>query len=110
MVGWYGDGATFRYRPFLLRNGEVTTFDIPSDETNIVATAINDRDEVVILANPSTPASYIWREGELTPFAFPGATYTNVLAINNRGDLAGWYVKDGVRHGFVAYKQAVQQD
>jgi len=103
MVGWYGDGATSRFKGFLLRNGEVTTFDVPG-QTNIAATAINDRDEVAIRVSPSTPVSYIWKGGELTPFAFPGATYTNVLGINNRGDLVGYYIKDGVRHGFVAYK------
>ena len=38
--------------------------------------------------------------GLFTPIDFPGASSTLAWGINNRGDISGQYVKDGVTHGF----------
>lgn len=40
------------------------------------------------------------QSGLYTPIDFPGASSTLVWGINNRGEMSGQYVKDGVTHGF----------
>jgi len=109
IVGWYGDGDSFQFHGYLLRNGEVTTFDLPG-YSNVSASKINNRDEVIVRAAGTAPVSYVWREGELTQVAFPGATWTRAAGINDRGDVVGQYrASDGTLHGFVAYKWTVPQ-
>jgi len=36
-----------------------------------------------------------------TTIDFPGATFTNALGINPRGDIVGQYISAGVSHGFL---------
>src|SRR6266849_302154 len=36
-----------------------------------------------------------------TTIDFPGATATQAWGINPRGDIVGFYVRDGVHHGFL---------
>jgi len=39
--------------------------------------------------------------GTFTSIDFPGATYTAATAINQRGDIVGRYVADGLTRGFL---------
>jgi hypothetical protein len=107
VVGWRGDGASFTFSAYLLRRGRLTSIDIPG-YTWTVASAINDRDEVILngSANWTIMQSFIWRDGEMTEVQYPGAQRTAVYDIDDSGDLAGVYEDiEGHVHGFIAWKK-----
>jgi hypothetical protein len=95
---------------FVVSGSTVTTFTDPTVPTNFcgytVPSGIDALGEVVgSSGNGCAPTQRTWlrRDGELVPFAYPGATTTDLSSINDLGYVAGtWIAGNGEVHGFVS--------
>ena len=97
---------------FMWHRGEFTTVDVHGAALT-QPLAINDQGVIVgayIEAVPSSdPYAYyetgrlrgfMMRRGKVTPIDFPGGVGTKVSAINNRGQMVGYYDTEDARRGF----------
>ncbi len=104
IVGCEHDTDTMETMHGIVRHdGKVTRFPVPFSMNN----GINKREEIVgFYVDPSTGSQhgYLLRKGMATPIDFPGAAGTIAWDINNRGQVVGFYRKDGVVHGFLWHK------
>jgi uncharacterized membrane protein len=99
---------------FLWDDGEVTTIDVPGSPLT-QPLGINNRGEVVGAyfdadVDPDDPYAYydtgmlrgfVLRDGEYTPVDFPGGEGTKVSAINDHGQMVGYYDTPDARRGFL---------
>jgi uncharacterized membrane protein len=80
------------------------TFKLILRGENMIAAAINKKGVIAgySYGNDNTPAFVRARNGEIARFAEPNAVYTQVIAINESGEIVGNYVDSGsASHGFV---------
>src|SRR5262245_31307596 len=49
----------------------------------------------------SATSNVLAQDPTFTTIDFPGATFTNALGINPRGDIVGFYTLSGTTHGFL---------
>ena len=97
------------------RSGQFQTIDVPN-AGRFACTAprwINERGDIVglyLIANTSDECyggsnehGFLIRDGEYSTIDFPGAAITDVLGINDDGELVGLYIdSSGLAHGFKA--------
>ena len=102
---------------FLWHRGVFTTVDFPGAPLT-QPLGINNRGVIVgayldAVADPDDPYAYydtgrlrgfVLRDGTYTPLDFPGGVGTKVSAINDRGQMAGYYDTDTTRRGFLLSK------
>ena len=50
---------------------------------------------------PTSPHGFLWESGTVTIIDVPGASETKAVAINNAGQIVGWFGDAGVTHGFL---------
>jgi uncharacterized membrane protein len=90
---------------YVLRDGALTTIDHPGTRTFTVAAGINSSGHIVgryRSAEDNQYHGFLLADGEFTPIDYPGAMAMNGIAINNKGDIAGYYGdSDGRSHAFV---------
>lgn len=92
MVGTYGPRLL---QGFVFDGNEFLTIDEVGDET-LIPRAINDDGVIVGTHNSSLPfpretTGFILVDGEFQTIRFPGAIYTEITDINNRGEIVGTY-------------------
>jgi probable HAF family extracellular repeat protein len=89
--------------------GTISTFDVPGAR-GTEAVKLNDRRQIVGRYSEDTPfvddsarvRGYIRHRGKTTRIDAPRAVHTLPTAINDRGDVAGYFVDSGgTTHGFV---------
>ncbi len=104
VVGWYQE-PRYSYNAYIGTTGGGTTLPVSLGVPgNTVAAAINNA--AVIVGYYSTgnsgiaQAGFIDSKGSLSTFAVPGSPVTYLTGINNSGELAGLYQKNGVLYGF----------
>ncbi len=107
IAGWYVDACFCKAHGFLLTGGVYTTIDNPGDYSSNVS-GMNDSGQLVGEGEQAwsgaTPYSFIWGGGVFTALSFPlpaGASSAIPSAINNTGDVAGYYFMGGQSFGFV---------
>jgi probable HAF family extracellular repeat protein len=106
IVGWYGNGTSFTFHGYLLKQGVKTTIDGPGSSFTL-ANAINEAGTIVGIYMDAGFAQhgFVWKDGQFDTFDVPGAVWTECDGINARGDIVGVYGSaDGKVHGFVAYR------
>jgi hypothetical protein len=98
---------------FLSHRGKAATVDVPGAALT-QPLGINDRGDIVgayieAVDDPDPYAYYdkgrlrgfVLRNGRYTPVDFPGGLGTKVSAINDRGQMVGYYDTDSTRRGFL---------
>jgi hypothetical protein len=105
-----GPGDPAPLSAFLMRDGAVTTIEVPGAFAT-TALGVNDHGQVVggyvepENVNPvgESPArGFLWHEGRFTLIDFPGAPITAPYEIDNAGRIVGNYNDaDSVQHGFI---------
>ena len=100
LVGGY-DTAGFVIHGFLLDGGRFTTIDVPG-ALRTLALRINARGQ--ILGNYEDERGgchgFLLDDGRLEAIDVPGSP-TQAIGLNDRGQVAGTYIADGVFHGFL---------
>ena len=102
MVGTYGSRLL---QGFVFDGNEFLPIDEVGDET-WTPRAINDDGVIVGTHNSSLPfpretTGFILVDGEFQTISFPGAIYTEIEDINNRGEIVGTYTDaSGTEHAF----------
>jgi uncharacterized membrane protein len=90
---------------YALRDGTLTIIDHPGTHTFTVAAGINSSGQIVgryLSAEDNQFHGFLLADGEFTTIDYPGAMAMNGIAINNKGDIAGYYGNsDGRSHAFV---------
>ena len=89
-----------------LASGRFRTLDAPGANLSNVF-GINDRGQMTLQASSSEEPSldFLHDDGEFTPIRFPGAAFSLVHKISNRGKVVGVYSgEDGIQHGFTFYR------
>lgn len=90
---------------YVLRDGALTTIDHPETRTFTVAAGINSSGHIVgryRSAADNQFHGFLLADGEFTTIDYPGAMAMNGIAINNKGDIAGYYGDSGGgSHAFV---------
>lgn len=98
IVGFFSlDG----YHGYLMKDGRFTVLDAPWAVRNTMAFGINDEGQVVGRAGNS---GFLLSDGTYQRIDVPGAgpSGTYAQAINNAGQIVGWYYgSDGQQHGFL---------
>jgi PEP-CTERM motif len=108
IVGYAIDSSGI-YHGYVKTGSSFTTLDFPGAAQfgGTVANGINNAGVVTgYYYNDSSGdfSGFTWQNGVFTTLNFPGALDTAITAINDRGDLAGYYVDaNGNLEGFVAY-------
>ena len=89
-------------RGFLLSNGVFTLIEIGDGDD---ARGINPEGDIVGWFASEDEGwishGYLWREGNVTQFDYPGADYTIAEDINAAGDIVGFYGLGDTEHGFL---------
>jgi probable HAF family extracellular repeat protein len=96
------DANGFPYKhAFLWESGAMVDLGT-SDGTSSQPTAINDVGVVVgaVLDARKLPTAFVWQAGTMTEIGtLPGGTQSVALAVNERGQIAGWSTTAaGVKH------------
>ncbi len=108
IVGYAIDSSGI-YHGYVKTGSSFTTLDYPgaAQYGGTVANGINNAGIVTgYYYNDSSGdfSGFLWQNGVFTTLNVPGALGTGITAIDDRGDLAGYYVDaNGTFHGFVAY-------
>ena len=104
ITGAYSDGQNIH--AFLrVRDGTITTFDVPGPTSNPTPVGINRAGEIA--GSYDDPDSVFHgflrgRDGTLTTFDVPGATQTVPTGINSKGEITGYYDDaNDATHGFL---------
>ena len=105
IVGEYYNSAAGHYAGFFLFNGKYTTFNVPG-YFNTGVYGISNSYDFVGLVQTGAPdffsSAFISDHGKITTFTIPGATYTQAAAINNLGEVLGYYFDtNNVVHAFL---------
>jgi probable HAF family extracellular repeat protein len=103
VVGFYGDADHHR-KGFLLSDGVFTTIDAASDPDGLTnAQGINNAGVIVgFYANADgTSHGFVLNDGMYTTIDVPGSLWTEVYAINAKGEIAGAYEDAKGIHGFI---------
>lgn len=96
IAGFYQD--TFnRNIGFLLRGSRFDSIDLPGTRFTTIL-GMNDHDHlvghVVMQGDPDfLRHGILWKDGQVTPIAYPGATQTEPTGIRNDGTIVGTYTK-----------------
>lgn len=107
MVGSFttGSGGPVAWGSFLSDGQQFTTLNYPG-MAETIATGINDAATVVGFASDNVGAWVGWvrqPDGAYSEFTIPGARVVTPEDINNRGQIAGYFLDSaGVSHGFLA--------
>lgn len=105
----YGIDSSGIYHGYVMTGTSFMTLDYPgaAQYGGTVANGINNEGVVTGYYYDDSSgdfSGYIWANGVFTTLNFPGAMDTGITAIDDLGDLAGFYVDaNGMFHGFVAY-------
>ncbi len=92
LVGAYSPNE-YTSQAALFRNGHMQLLQVPIDAANIYASAINDEGDIVGSGDTGESATgFFLRDGKYSILSFPGASYTVPTGINNKDQIAGWYV------------------
>ena len=108
VVGYYTDSNGI-YHGYLMTGSSFTALDYPgaAQYGGTVANGINNAGVVTGYYYDDSSgdfSGFTWNNGVFTTLNVPGALDTAITAINDRGDLAGYYVDaNGNLDGFVAY-------
>jgi hypothetical protein len=105
-VGVFTDASNVTHGYLRDADGTFTQLDFPG-AVDTGANGINDTGEIVgnyFTDSAGDGAGFIYESGAYYSFSFPGAVgYTDILGVNNAGDITGTYVDaNGVQHGFIA--------
>jgi probable HAF family extracellular repeat protein len=100
VVGTYQD-ATGQFHGFLLSGGVFTTLDAPGSNGFTVAEGINNRGHIVGAGADEATRGFVLIDGVYTLIEVPGAVWTDVYAINNKGEIVGAYEDAEGIHGFL---------
>jgi probable HAF family extracellular repeat protein len=103
---WTGDCYTTCTHGFLYSDGVYTTIDYPSAVGMTYLRSINNRDQIVGLANSDQGGyngGFLYAYGAFTALSvpIPGAFATDPGGINDRGEIVGSYTLDDHSHGFL---------
>jgi hypothetical protein len=102
VVGDYGDAAGNTHG-FVYSNGTFTTVDDPLAVGLTGPMGINARGTIVgWYQGPDALHGFVFADGQFTTVDAPGASETEILRINNRGDLAVNMISGEVVQAFVA--------
>ena len=104
IAGEYFDSAAGHYAGFFLKNGIYTSYNVPG-YFNTVIYGINDFAQFCGLAQGPPPGfvsnGFVTLNGHSTIITIPGATYSSTVAINNLGQVSGYYIDTkGIYHGY----------
>jgi probable HAF family extracellular repeat protein len=101
IIGGYAVGGLSR--AFLLRNGELTTWEYPGAAGFTNAIGRNAAGDTVGRYRDAAGVShgYLLSNGRFTSFDYPGATFTGAAGITPDGDIVGRCTINGVNHGFL---------
>jgi probable HAF family extracellular repeat protein len=88
-----GDGINVKIQGFIIKSGQLSYLDI-------IPLGINASGQIVGQSGAGYDGA-ILENGVTTVIKVPGADYTQVLGLNNRGHLVGYYTKAGVTYGFI---------
>lgn len=108
VVGYFRDSSPAHVQHgFLWNSGRASTFDLPGLQNVIpYPHGINNPGQIVGDFSESAcncnERGFLLSRGTLTTIDFPGATATLPYAINDRGEIVGWYVdRTEHHHGFI---------
>ncbi len=86
---------------FTYANGVFTSFDYPGTNGGTSGFGINNSDEIVGSYSTGGATGFLDNNGSFSSFSYPGADDTYPHAINNSGQIAGFYTASTVPFGFV---------
>jgi probable HAF family extracellular repeat protein len=90
IVGLYNVSQTGFSKGFLLTSGTYSDIVPPGASFNIQATGINNAGQIVgYYGQTGSPHAFLFDNGSYTSLDQPGSTDTDVLAINNAGQILG---------------------
>lgn len=95
------DGVNVKITGFVRKAGKLNPIDL-------IPLGINTDGAIVGLSGAGNDGA-ILEDGVVTLIKVPGADYTQVHGINNKGTLVGYYVKAGINYGFVGKKVATDK-
>lgn len=104
IAGHYSDAALVQHGFIRTRDGTITTFDAPDAASATVAGGINDAGLVTgvyIDANHIEHGFVRTADGTITTLDVPGAQSTVPAGSSTSGAITGYYVANGVAHGFL---------
>lgn len=104
IVGFSMDMTLNRNRAYVIRNGNLVSFDYPG--ASVVSTRAWDINPSGAIVGDYRDASgthgFLLEDGAFTSLTFPGARVTQARGINPAGSIAGWHGDATGFHGFVA--------
>ncbi len=86
---------------FTYVNGVFTTFDYPGYSGSTNGQGINNSNEIVGIYAPGGADGFLDNNGSFSSFSYPGADDTYPHAINDSGEVAGYYTASTVPFGFL---------
>jgi probable HAF family extracellular repeat protein len=104
ILGVYGDTDLFARRFVRDRKGRFTPIADPASGSAYEVVDINNRGEIVGFYNDEqfTTAGFLRsKNGRFTTIEFPDSDVTAAFKINDRRQIVGWYLDDGMMHGFL---------
>ena len=98
------DDPSGKNRGFLLSNGTFTNIDFPGAFSNSSPFGLNAKGEIVGQYDDSNAVihGFLLSGGNFFTLAFPNSSSTNTIRVNDLGQIVGWYLLSGERHGFLA--------
>jgi photosystem II stability/assembly factor-like uncharacterized protein len=100
VVGYYIDSSNNYHSFFYYTTTGVFTSPYPTTAASQLY-GINGQGEVVGTGTPCPDANFLYDNGTVTCVGPPGATYTVASAINNNGQVAGYYLDSNGQHLFL---------
>ena len=84
---------------FVYNNGVYSTFDPPGGSLDANKVGINDAGEIV---GTTTSGAFLLANGSYSTITVPNSTFTNASAINNSGQIVGYYLDaSGHSHTYI---------
>jgi hypothetical protein len=116
IVGIYWDLTAGKVRGFLQHDQQLTTIDAPGNPLATYLDRITDSGTLLVLGSytdvnsPYYPFhNWTWQRGVFTSLPnvpFPGAAWTFIWGLNERGDFSGeWLDSNNLEHAFVAFRK-----
>jgi hypothetical protein len=88
-----GTGSIYATKGFDLTGGKFKRLSPPGNFIYIYGTGINNFGEIV---GYDDNGGFIFKNGRFQTVVFPGASQTDVLGVNDKGAIVGWYITGGV--------------
>jgi uncharacterized membrane protein len=104
VLGVYGDTDLFARRFVRDRKGRFTPIADPPSGSAYEVVDINNRGEIVGFYNGeqfTTTGFLRSKHGRFTTIEFPDSDVTAAFKVNDRRQIVGWYLDEGMMHGFL---------